>query len=96
MALLRILRQLCEDNGISLGLQYIPSVLNLWEDKLSHRRDASDWALTQAAVEQVQGQLTEPVATQVFARRETVIPGVRHFHTPTGIGPQDRQDYPCL
>jgi hypothetical protein len=29
MVLLRILRRLCEENGISLGLQYIPSVLNI-------------------------------------------------------------------
>jgi ribonuclease HI len=29
MAFLRILRRLCEENGISLGLQYIPSVLNI-------------------------------------------------------------------
>jgi hypothetical protein len=40
MELLRILRKLCEDNGNSLGLQYIPSVLNIWADRLSRRRDA--------------------------------------------------------
>jgi hypothetical protein len=94
MALLRILRQLCENNGISLGLQYIPSVLNIWADKLSRRRDASDWALTPTVIKHIQKQMTVTVTTQVYARRETVIPGVRHYHYPTGTGPQDPAGLP--
>jgi hypothetical protein len=34
MLLLRFLRKLCDDNGISLRLQSIPSVLNIWADRL--------------------------------------------------------------
>jgi hypothetical protein len=35
MALIHVLRQLCEVNSISLGLQYLPSILNKWENQLS-------------------------------------------------------------
>jgi hypothetical protein len=35
----RILRRMCEENGLSLGLQYLPSILNTWADRLSRRND---------------------------------------------------------
>jgi hypothetical protein len=35
MALIRVFRQLCEVNCISLGLQYLPSFLTTWENQLS-------------------------------------------------------------
>jgi hypothetical protein len=76
MALLRILRQLCENNGISLGLQYLQSVVNIWADKLSRRRDTSDCALTPTVIKHIQKQLTATV-TQVYARRENVIAPLR-------------------
>jgi hypothetical protein len=94
MAFLRIFLQLCENNGISIGLQYTPSVLNIWADKLSRRQDASDWALTPTVIKNIQKQLTATVNTQVYARRETVIPGVRHYHSPTGTGQQDPAGLP--
>jgi ribonuclease HI len=89
MALLRILRRLCEENGISLGLQYIPSVLNIWADKLSRCRDSSDWAITPFALAQIQGHLSRPILSQVFARRDTVIPNVSNFYSPNGTGMHD-------
>jgi hypothetical protein len=89
MVLLRTLRGLCEKNGISLGLQYIPSVLNIWADKLSRCRLSSDWALTPSSLAQIQSQFTSPIYSQVFARRETVVPSIHHFHSPTGTGDQD-------
>jgi hypothetical protein len=93
MVLLRILRRLCEENGISLGLQYIPSVLNIWADKLSRSRLSSDWALTPSSLAQIRNHLPHhhniTLHTQVFARRDTVAPDVRHFHSPTGTGSED-------
>jgi ribonuclease HI len=50
MALLRIIRRVREENGISLALQYIPSVRNIWADKLSRCRDSSDWTTTPFAL----------------------------------------------
>jgi hypothetical protein len=60
MLLLRIIRKPCEDNGFSLGLQYIPSVLNRWADRLSHRRDAPDLAPAPAAVADVRTHIQIP------------------------------------
>jgi hypothetical protein len=74
MALLYILRQLCEDNGISLGLQYLPSILNTWADRLSRQCDKSDWALTPNAAAQVLTFIQVQITSQVYARREPVLP----------------------
>jgi hypothetical protein len=94
MALLRILRRLCETHGISLGLRYIPSVLNIWADKLSRHRDSTDWALTPAAIQQIHATSTGTIQTHVYARRETVIPGAIRFHSTTGTGPHDPAGLP--
>jgi hypothetical protein len=76
MVLLRILRRLCEESGISLGLQDIPTVLNIWADKLSRSRLSSDWALTPISLAQIRNHLPHhhniTTHTQVFARRDTV------------------------
>jgi hypothetical protein len=89
MVLLRTLRGLCEENGISLGLQYITSVLNIWADKLSRCRLSSDWAVTPSSLAQIQSQFTSPIYSQVFARRETAITSVHHFYSTTGTGDLD-------
>jgi ribonuclease HI len=93
MVLLRILRRLCEENGISLGPQYLPSVLNIWADKLSRSRLSSDWAFTRSSLAQIRNHLPHhhniTIHTKVFACRDTVAPGVRHFHSPTGTGSED-------
>jgi ribonuclease HI len=89
MDLLRILRRLCEENEISLGLQYILSVLNIWADNLSRCRDSSDWAITPFALAQIQGYLARPTSSQVFARRDTVIPNVSNIYSPNGTGMHD-------
>jgi hypothetical protein len=46
MAHLRKLRALCEARGIKLSTRHLPSVLNLWADRLSRRRDSTTWGLT--------------------------------------------------
>jgi hypothetical protein len=89
MVLLRTFRGLCEKNGISLGLQYIPTVLNIWADKLSRCHLSFDWALTPSSLAQIQSQFTSPIYSQVFARRETAVPSIHHFHSPTGTGYSD-------
>jgi hypothetical protein len=89
MALLRILCRLCEENGISLALQYIPSVLNIWVDKLSRCRDSFDWAITPFTLAQIQGHLARPICSQVFACRNTVIPNFSNFCSPNGTGTHD-------
>jgi hypothetical protein len=94
LALLRILRRLCEDHGISLALRYIPSVLNTWADKLSRHRDASDWCLTASAAAQVRSITPYPLMTQLYARRDTVIPGIQRFHSPAGTGIDDPAGIP--
>jgi hypothetical protein len=79
MVLLRILRRLCEENAISLGLQYISSVLNIWADKLSRSRLSSDWALTPSSLAKIRNHLPHhhniTIHSQVFARRDTSGPG---------------------
>jgi hypothetical protein len=75
MVLLRILRMHCEEKVISLGLQYIPSVFNIWADCLSRRRDASDWMVTPAVVAEIRRFIQNTVLSQ-DARRENAIPGV--------------------
>jgi ribonuclease HI len=95
MVLLRILRRLCEENGISLGLQYIPNVLKVWVKKLSR---SSDWALTPSSLAQIRNHLHHhhniTIHTKDFARRDTVVPGARHFHSPTGTGSHDPAGHP--
>jgi hypothetical protein len=75
MVLLRILRRLCEEKAIPLGLQYISSVLNIWADKLSRSRISSDWALTPSSLAKIRNHLPHhhniTIHTQVFARRDT-------------------------
>jgi hypothetical protein len=94
MALLRIFRQLCEDDGISLGLKYLPSILNTWADRLSRQRDFSDWALTPNATNQIQNFVQAPITSQVYARRETAIPQDTRFYSTTGTGDHDRAEKP--
>jgi hypothetical protein len=93
MVLLRILRRHCEGNGIYLGLQYIPSALNIWADKLSRSSLTSDWALTPSSLAQIRKHLPHhhniTLHSQFFARRDTVAPGVCHFQSPTGTGSED-------
>jgi hypothetical protein len=50
MVLLLILRKLREEDSIRLDLQCIRSAFKIGADRLSRRRDASDWMLTPAAV----------------------------------------------
>jgi hypothetical protein len=98
MVLLRILRRLCEENGISLGLQYTSSVLNIWADNLSRSRISSEWVLTPSSHAQIRNHLPHhhniTLHTQAFARRDTVAPCVRHFHSPTGTRSEDRAGKP--
>jgi hypothetical protein len=46
LAHLRTLRALCEAGGITLSTRHLPSVLNLWADRLSRRRDSTTWGLS--------------------------------------------------
>jgi hypothetical protein len=43
---LRTLRALCESLGVTLSTRHLPSVLNLWADRLSRRRDSTSWGLS--------------------------------------------------
>jgi hypothetical protein len=56
LAHLRTLRALCEARGITLSTRHLPSVLNLWADRLSRRRDSTAWGLS-------------PTSTLLLARR---------------------------
>jgi hypothetical protein len=67
MVLLRIMRRICEENGISLGLQYIPSVLNIWADKLSRSRPSSNWALIPSSLAQIRTHLPHQVNIFFFS-----------------------------
>jgi hypothetical protein len=40
---LRTLRELCETLGVTISTRHLPSVLNLWADRLSRRRDSTAW-----------------------------------------------------
>jgi ribonuclease HI len=42
---LRTLRALCETLGVTISTRHLPSVLNLWADRLSRRRDSTSWGL---------------------------------------------------
>jgi ribonuclease HI len=56
LAHLRTLRELCETRGITLSTRHLPSVLNIWADRLSRRRDSTAWGLP-------------PTSTLLLARR---------------------------
>jgi ribonuclease HI len=45
LAHLRNLRALCEARGVTLSTRHLPSVLNLWADRLSRRTDSTSWGL---------------------------------------------------
>jgi ribonuclease HI len=45
LAHLRTLRALCESLGVTISTRHLPSVLNLWADRLSRRRDSTSWGL---------------------------------------------------
>lgn len=47
---LRTLRTLCEGHGVTISTRHLPSVLNLWADRLSRRRDSTTWGLPSTAV----------------------------------------------
>jgi ribonuclease HI len=49
LAHLRSLRALCESPGVTLSTRHLPSVLNLWADRLSRRADSTTWGLPAAA-----------------------------------------------
>lgn len=72
LSLLRILRRLLEDLGVSLSTQRLPSVLNLLSDRLSRMRPADDWKLTTDAVDSLV-QYAGPVQTHHFAVRLTAV-----------------------
>jgi hypothetical protein len=46
LAHLRILRAVRKTRGIALCTRHLPSVLNLWTDRLSRRRDSIAWGLS--------------------------------------------------
>jgi hypothetical protein len=46
LAHLRTLRALCETLGVTISTRHLPSVLNLWADRLSRRRDSTSWRLS--------------------------------------------------
>jgi hypothetical protein len=56
LAHLRTLRALCKTRGIILSTRLLPSVLNLWADRLSRRRESTAWGLS-------------PTSTLLLARR---------------------------
>jgi ribonuclease HI len=45
LAHLRNLRALCDARSITLSTRHLPSVLNLWADRLSWRTDSPSWGL---------------------------------------------------
>jgi hypothetical protein len=65
---------------------------------LSRSRLSSDWALTPSSLAQIRNHLPHhhniTIHTQIFARRDTEAPGVRHFHSPTGTGSEDPAEKP--
>jgi hypothetical protein len=82
-----------------LGLQYIPSVLNIWANKLSRSRLSFDWALPPSSLDQLRNHLPHHHSIThhphpTLTRRDTVVPGVRHFHSPTGTEIQDPEGRP--
>jgi hypothetical protein len=72
MVLLWILRvrsrSLCEENGISLGLHYTPSLFNIWDDKLSRCRLSPDWALTPSSLAQIRLSVARLIQFCSFCR----------------------------
>jgi hypothetical protein len=50
--------------------------------------------LTPAAVADIRRHIRNPVSSQVFASRETSIPGLFRFHSLTGISTQDPSGFP--
>jgi ribonuclease HI len=49
LAHLRTLHALCETHGVTLSTRHLPSVLNLWADRLSRRSDTASWRLSPTA-----------------------------------------------
>jgi ribonuclease HI len=49
LAHLRNLRTLCEARGVTLSTRRLPSVLNLWADRLSRCTDSTSWGLPAAS-----------------------------------------------
>jgi hypothetical protein len=47
---LRTIRALCEARGITLSTRHLPSVLNLWADRLSRRTDSTNWGLSRTSI----------------------------------------------
>lgn len=72
LALLRILRRLLEDLGLSMATNRLPSVLNLLSDRLSRSRPADDWALSMPAAASVADALGTPSAHH-FATAQTAL-----------------------
>ena len=87
LELLRILRRLLEDLGLSLSTQRLPSVLNLLSDRLSRARPADDWRLTREVVRSLQPVLAEG-ATHHFAVRLTAVARryTSRLHDPFAYG----------
>lgn len=72
LALLRILRNLLEDLGLSISTQRLPSVLNLLSDRLSRARTADDWQLSTTASSFLSARLGHP-RVHHFAMRLTAV-----------------------
>lgn len=58
---LRILRALCDRNGITISIRHLPSVLNCWADRLFRRCDTPDWLLSRESVLLLQHSFAVPL-----------------------------------
>ncbi len=83
LAHLRTLRALCETLGVTISTRHLPSVLNLWADRLSRRRDSTSWGLSHMSTllltQRYQAQLLDgdglpPPRAGAFGRPALVLP----------------------
>jgi ribonuclease HI len=80
---LRTLRALCETLGVTISTRHLPSVLNLWADRLSRRRDSTTWGLSHTSTllltQRYRAQLLvcnglPPPRAGIFGRPALVLP----------------------
>eukprot|EP00170_Pyropia_yezoensis_P005554 contig_22552_g5569 len=79
---LRRLHAVCTSSGVMVRVEYPPSALNLWADRLSRTKDSTDWTLSRTAF-LAQEAFYGPHTVGIFETAENAQCGRFYFKFPS-------------